>query len=389
VGTADQLPETDTDRSLTQWLMGDFLRQLQAAESSPALDYLKGVFDHLLDLPAWTVSPFLEPCEAHGQPIQPDSDQLSSGTFMVTGREVRKGFLDNLTEAASELLASAPQAWNSESADHSPAEVLAMSDKTPVRAGARSASPIQQNLDVLGFMVSLQRKIPIGIERYLNAQGGDEAATFARALLRQVRDQNYRTTEAILLPLWEKSRTDPSQLFKILEAIQSIIADASLEAARAAVEAATPQTPVPPAQEAQQSLGSPRRETGVQELKADTPASSPSANADKLTATVSGKVEQPRRQENGLSCRLKLCGDTLALDGKEISLELTADKRKDILQFFRALLGAPRGDWVSGMAIGQGIRWDRAIAKLPPKLRNLIESKDGTGYRLKTSAWRE
>ena len=107
VGESFLNTERDTDRSLTMWLMGDFLRHLQAAPPLPALDYLAESFGQLLDLPAWAVcEPELRRDyghDAHGDPV----------CFQVTGREIPAAYLDALTVAAEHLLAQAPPAWGS------------------------------------------------------------------------------------------------------------------------------------------------------------------------------------------------------------------------------------------------------------------------------------
>jgi hypothetical protein len=96
IGEAYENPDRDTDRSLTLWLMGDFLRHLDAAPPLLALDYLSESFGHLLDLPAWTVR---GPGAGEPWPEQygPDEQGELRG-YMVTGRMVPEEFLQNLTE---------------------------------------------------------------------------------------------------------------------------------------------------------------------------------------------------------------------------------------------------------------------------------------------------
>jgi hypothetical protein len=110
VGEAFQNPDQDTDRSLTMWLMGDFLRHLDAAPPLPALDYLKESFNHLLELPAWTIS---EPSDVgKGSIASYGRDERGElRRYMVTGRSVPPEFLDALTDAAEKLLDTAPPDW--------------------------------------------------------------------------------------------------------------------------------------------------------------------------------------------------------------------------------------------------------------------------------------
>jgi hypothetical protein len=110
VGEAYRNPDRDTDRPLTLWLLGDFLRHLDAAPPLAALDYLKESFGHILDLPAWTVR---EPqgvwersMASYGR--NPEGEPRY---YMVTGRPLPTLLLDALAEAAEKLLAAAPPAW--------------------------------------------------------------------------------------------------------------------------------------------------------------------------------------------------------------------------------------------------------------------------------------
>src|SRR5262249_57392530 len=97
-------PERDTDRSLTQFLLGDFRGHLDAAPPLPALDYLQGAFEQLLDLPAWTIA---EPPEA----LLPAADDPRP--LMVTGRRVPRDLLYPVVDAAEKLLAEALPGWAS------------------------------------------------------------------------------------------------------------------------------------------------------------------------------------------------------------------------------------------------------------------------------------
>ena len=111
--------------------------------------------------------------------------------------------------------------------------------------------------------------------------------------------------------------------------------------------------------------------------------------APTVVASDSESRVEPDKARETASCRVVVRADTLTLDGKEVALDATASRRVDVLLFFRKLAAAPRALWVSGQDISPGERWDRIIAKLPRRLLALVESKGGTGYRLRASAWRE
>jgi hypothetical protein len=98
---AAEIPEDDLDRSLTIWLMGEFLQHLDAAPSDPAIDYLKETFSQLLELPAWTV-------RGPNSDEPPDCGLDERGQlrgYILTGRHVPLEYLKNLTEAADTLFA--------------------------------------------------------------------------------------------------------------------------------------------------------------------------------------------------------------------------------------------------------------------------------------------
>lgn len=137
IGEAYPIPDRDTDRSLTMWLMGDFLRHLDAAPPLPALDYLKESFGHILELPAWTVrGP--HPKEPWPEEYGPDQHGWLRG-YMVTGRMVPTEFLETLIDAGEKLLATAPPDWGS-AAPEAPSG-KANSQGKPGRKRRRRASP--------------------------------------------------------------------------------------------------------------------------------------------------------------------------------------------------------------------------------------------------------
>jgi hypothetical protein len=94
VGEAHRNPDRDTDRSLTQWLLQDFRFHLDQAPCSPSFDYLRGVFNQFLDLPAWEVA---DPAEFN----------FPGPRGVVTGRPVPTELLDALVDAAARLLGAA------------------------------------------------------------------------------------------------------------------------------------------------------------------------------------------------------------------------------------------------------------------------------------------
>jgi hypothetical protein len=120
IGVAYRNPDEDTDRSLTQWLLADFLHHLEDAEPSPALDYLNESFRQLLDLPAWCV------CEPAPPLANETNDERGMPrSYMVTGREVPTVFLDTVVDAADKLLTSARAQRHTEQVMPKPAQVKA------------------------------------------------------------------------------------------------------------------------------------------------------------------------------------------------------------------------------------------------------------------------
>jgi hypothetical protein len=101
----------------------------------------------------------------------------------------------------------------------------------------------------------------------------------------------------------------------------------------------------------------------------------------------------PRRR-----CRLRIARGVILLDGEPVPLDVTAQRREDVLCFFRHLLRM-KGDWISGPEIDRaedargsgslaGMRWDRIRLDLPECLAALVESKQRAGHRLAPAAWR-
>lgn len=103
VGEVYECPDSDTDRSLTMWLLGDFARHMPDAPNIPAADYLRQSFEQLLELPAWTV---VQASEDWADGVHPDS-RGNAREFMVTGKEIPVEYLDNLSSAAQSLLDTA------------------------------------------------------------------------------------------------------------------------------------------------------------------------------------------------------------------------------------------------------------------------------------------
>jgi hypothetical protein len=101
-----------------------------------------------------------------------------------------------------------------------------------------------------------------------------------------------------------------------------------------------------------------------------------------------------------LTCRLTISDDGCIFLDRTIVLVDMVDTT-DLLILLRALIDA-KGKWVSSEVLecrqrfNQGrkemeripIEWRKLRDKCPAKLRNLIESKQGLGCRLKSAAWR-
>jgi hypothetical protein len=129
IGVVYENPDRDTNRSLTQWLLGDFLRHLNAAPPLPALDYLKGAFDQILDCPAWTI------VDAPAT-LRPEGD--SPRPWMVTGLEIPSDILDVFEDAAAKLLDAAPSDWSS------PVEVKQQAEAEPSEGSESDSAPSEE-----------------------------------------------------------------------------------------------------------------------------------------------------------------------------------------------------------------------------------------------------
>jgi len=89
--------------------------------------------------------------------------------------------------------------------------------------------------------------------------------------------------------------------------------------------------------------------------------------------------------------RIRVAGSTVFLDDQLVPLDMTNEARDLIVEYLSRLIADP-GCWVSSGDMGaghRGQRWDRLFPKLPPVLRNLIETDRRKGRRLKRTAWRK
>jgi hypothetical protein len=94
------LLDAETDRMRTSWLLADFVRHLEEAPKSPIFDYVRGIVDQLLLLPAWTL------CTREDFPGEywPTGEENNGIEF---GRIVDPIVLANLESAQSRLLDAA------------------------------------------------------------------------------------------------------------------------------------------------------------------------------------------------------------------------------------------------------------------------------------------
>jgi hypothetical protein len=78
------------------------------------------------------------------------------------------------------------------------------------------------------------------------------------------------------------------------------------------------------------------------------------------------------------------------LKGQHVILDMGPESHGACLHLLSVLIEAA-GDWRPSKTIGDGIyagtRWDRVIKRMPPCLRDLIESESGKGSRLGSAAW--
>lgn len=94
------IPERETDRTATQWLLATYCRRLDAAPSVPAFDYLRSLIHQLLALPTWeTLSS--DEIGLYGQP---------PGTRVLSGRPLPESLLNDLGRGVDRLLAIADPA---------------------------------------------------------------------------------------------------------------------------------------------------------------------------------------------------------------------------------------------------------------------------------------
>jgi hypothetical protein len=129
--------------------------------------------------------------------------------------------------------------------DGSRPEAIAAARRRNYDSLPRSVAPMNRDLRVLNFIATFQSRMPLGTYRHLVTPGTNEADGYARALLLHARNGNYEGVESILLPLLETSEFKPTLLPEIGNAINAIIAQASLEAASAAAMSTIPRPATP------------------------------------------------------------------------------------------------------------------------------------------------
>jgi hypothetical protein len=89
----------------------------------------------------------------------------------------------------------------------------------------------------------------------------------------------------------------------------------------------------------------------------------------------------------GVSTRLSIEGSTVLVNGRHISLNLTAERTEDALAFLGELLKEP-GSWKSSPEIGkatskEGVRFDRVFKELPDTIKSQVQSNRRKGYRVR------
>jgi len=92
VGVAARVIPELTNRSVTQQCLGNFWWQLNQAPLSAPTDYLRAVFNQVLDLPAWCAERW--------------TDEAWNGQYYRTGRAVPLELLDELVDAANKVMAT-------------------------------------------------------------------------------------------------------------------------------------------------------------------------------------------------------------------------------------------------------------------------------------------
>jgi hypothetical protein len=91
---------------------------------------------------------------------------------------------------------------------------------------------------------------------------------------------------------------------------------------------------------------------------------------------------------------IRVQGERVFIGDKEITLNLTTERRREALCLIRHVL-SQRGGWITGpdIAIAEkaetgvdltGTRWDRVFKSFPPSIKKHIESRSRKGYRLRT-----
>jgi hypothetical protein len=110
---------------------------------------------------------------------------------------------------------------------------------------------------------------------------------------------------------------------------------------------------------------------------------------DRFLASLDTRANSQRRQPTD-HAPIQIESGIVRVDGEEVLLDMTNEKRTDVLAFVAQLLQEP-GNWKSGPDIGkatrrEGHRWDRIYKALPKPIKSLIESNRRKGYRL---LWRK
>jgi hypothetical protein len=95
--------------------------------------------------------------------------------------------------------------------------------------------------------------------------------------------------------------------------------------------------------------------------------------------------------------RLRIDGGTVLYDDKPVPLDMTGERKEEALRYLQHLLDTA-GDWVSDSEVKDreakkpggmpGVRWDQVRKLLPARLRDLIETKQRKGSRLKPGSLR-
>src|SRR5262249_52892647 len=101
-------------------------------------------------------------------------------------------------------------------------------------------------------------------------------------------------------------------------------------------------------------------------------------------------LAETKEYRRPMKCPIRIEGNQVYVNGKLVPLDVTEEKRKEVLGFLRQLI-EQRGGWISSTEIDKneklmGTRIDRIRKLLPPEINAFVESNRRKGYRIRISS---